>query len=262
MTFKILKKDKYSLARLGRIETNHGVIKTPFFMPIATMGAVKTLDPRDLEELDTQIILSNTYHLMLRPGVNLIKRTSGLHKFINWSKPILTDSGGYQVFSLAKWRKITEKGVEFSSDIDGKKYLLTPEKSIDIQLALGSDIMMCLDECVAYPCKKEYTAEATKRTTRWAERSQKSKIPASPAGRKNQKSESQALFGIVQGSVYKDLRLESAKDLVKLDFDGYAIGGLAVGEPRKKMYQVLDYLTPELPEDKPRYLMGRKVIRD
>ncbi len=256
MTFKILKKDKSSLARLGRIETNHGVIKTPFFMPIATMGAVKTLDPRDLEELDTQIILSNTYHLMLRPGVNLIKRTSGLHKFINWSKPILTDSGGYQVFSLSKSRKIVEKGVEFSSDIDGRKYLLTPEKSIDIQLALGSDIMMCLDECVAYPCKKEYAAEAMERTTRWAERSQKSKIPASPAGRKNQKSESQALFSIVQGSVYKDLRLESARNLVNLDFDGYAIGGLAVGEPRKKMYQVLDYLVPELPENKPRYLMG------
>jgi len=252
MTFKILKKDKSSSARLGRIETNHGVIKTPFFMPIATMGAVKTLAPRDLEELGAQIILSNTYHLMLRPGVNLIKRASGLHKFINWPKPILTDSGGYQVFSLAKSRKVVEKGVEFSSDIDGKKYLLTPEKSIDIQLGLGSDITMCLDECVAYLCKKEYAAEAMKRTTRWAKRSLKLKVKSSKLDRKK----NQALFGIVQGSVYKDLRLESARNLVNLDFDGYAIGGLAVGEPRKKMYQVLDYLLPELPENKPRYLMG------
>ncbi len=214
-------------------------------MPIATYGAVKNLDTAELKSLGAQIILSNTYHLMLAPGEKIIKRADGLHKFINWSGPILTDSGGFQVFSLAQHRKIREKGVTFADPKNGNKYLLTPEKSIKIQTDLGVDIAMVLDEVVGYPASKKMVKEAMNRTTRWAKRSKEAR-----------QSKKMKLFGIVQGGIYKDLRLTSANGLVKLDFDGYAIGGVAVGEPRNKMKHILSWTVHELPENKPRYLMG------
>lgn len=244
--FKVLKKDKQSSARRGILKTKHGEINTPFFMPIATKGAVKGLDVQDLLNLQAQIILGNTYHLYLRPGLALIKKSGGLHKFINWDKPILTDSGGFQVFSLARIRNITEKGVKFRSHIDGEKHLLTPEESMKAQITFGSDIAMVLDECTSYPCDYNYAKNSIELTSRWALRC-----------KKYFKSKSKnKLFGIVQGSIYKDLRKQSAKDLVSIGFDGYAIGGLAVGEPEKKKLEVLDYTVPELPDNKPRYLMG------
>lgn len=214
-------------------------------MPIATRGAVKYLQNSDFALLKNQIILSNTYHLYLKPGMKIIKKAGGLHKFMNWDKPILTDSGGYQVFSLKNMRQIEEKGVKFKSALDGSVHFFTPEKVIKIQEALGSDIMMVLDECAPYPCAYDYAKASSAMTLRWARRCQKMK-----------KSKKQLLFGIVQGSVYKDLRQQSAKELVKLNFDGYAIGGLAVGEPRIDMYKMLDVVCPKLPKDKPRYLMG------
>ncbi len=243
MSFTVKKKAKNTAARLGVLKTQHGSIQTPFFMPIATRGAIKTISPDELKKLGAQIVLSNTYHLLLRPGLEVIKKADGLHNFMNWPGPILTDSGGFQVFSLAKLRKITDKGVEFRDDVDGTKHLLTPQRAIDIQKTLGSDIMLVFDECVGYPVTKKKVAEAVKRTTDWARQSKKIKAQGQ-------------VFGIIQGSVYKDLRLRSLKEISKLNFDGYAIGGLAVGEPIKKMYQVLDWLKTELPENKPRYLMG------
>jgi len=243
--FRVIKKSKISAARLGKLRTNHGLIKTPFFLPIATRGVVKNLTSEELKILGAQALLANTYHLIQRPGRQIIKKAGGLHKFINWDKPILTDSGGFQVFSLTKFRKITNQGVGFNSEIDGKKYLLTPQKVIKIQQDFGSDIMMVLDECCPYPCKYKEAKKAVERTTKWAQRCQIPNIKCQIL-----------LFGIIQGSVYQDLRLKSLKELVDLDFDGYAIGGLSVGEPEKKMYQVLDWLTPELPQNKPRYLMG------
>ena len=256
MTFKfeILKKSKKSKARVGRIHTDHGVINTPVFMPVGTQGSVKTMSPRDLDEIGAEIILGNTYHLNLRPGPELIKEAHGLHKFINWKKPILTDSGGFQVFSLANMRKITDEGVEFTSHVDGQKHFLTPKKVIDIQTALGSDIMMQLDECVAYPCDKQAAKIAMERSARWALESksqlqtEKSKI--------NPNLKIPTLFGIVQGGTYKDLRKESAKKLVEMDFPGYSIGGLSVGEPQAEMFEMLDVVTDILPENKPHYLMG------
>ena len=249
--FKLLKKSKKSQARLGILNTRKGKIKSPFFMPIGTVGAVKTLTYQDLEKLDAQIELSNTYHLMLRPGEDYLKKFGGLHKFMNWKKPILTDSGGFQVFSLAKIRKVKDEGVEFQSHLSGKKYFMTPEKSMDVQLKIGSDIMMVLDECVGNPCKYEIAKDAVERTTKWAERCKKfvdkkiKKLAKKPM-----------LFGIVQGGLHKDLRVKSAQKLKKIDFDGYAVGGLAVGEAAKEMYKALDWVCPELPEDKARYLMG------
>jgi len=251
MFFKKKKKSKRSRARQGVLTTAHGRIVTPFFMPIATRGVVKTLTPDDLNNLGSQIVLANTYHLWQRPGLKVIKKARGLHKFMNWAGPILTDSGGYQVFSLAKKRKILSKGVEFLSDIDGQKHLLTPERAIEIQRIFGSDIIMSLDECPAYPCTKKYAKQSLELTTRWASRGKKAYSQQSTGYRKKH-----LLFGIVQGSVYKDLRLQSAKELVALDFDGLAVGGLAVGEPVKKLYEVLDYTVPVLPKNKPRYLMG------
>ncbi|EKD49164.1 MAG: hypothetical protein ACD_63C00249G0005 [uncultured bacterium] len=242
--FKLITKSSKSSARLGELTTNHGVIETPFFMPIATKASIKGLTVEELDMLGVQILLSNTYHLWLRPGEDIVKNAGGLHEFMKWDKLILTDSGGYQVFSLAKMRKISRDGVKFQSHINGEKKFLTPEKAIEIQQALGSDIMMVLDECAPYPCGRDDAKLAVERTSRWAEIS--SKIEHS----------NQLMFGIVQGSTYKDLRLQSAKDLVALDFDGYAVGGLAVGEPVEKMYETLDYTVPELPKDKPRYLMG------
>jgi queuine tRNA-ribosyltransferase len=272
MPFNLLKTSKKSSARLGEIITKHGIIKTPCFMPIATCGSVKSVDSVEMEKIGAQIILGNTYHLYLRPTDKLIKKLGGLHKFMNWNGPILTDSGGYQVFSLAKMRKITEKGAEFKSHIDGSHHILTPEKSIEIQQNLGSDIIMVLDECAPYPASKEYIRKSLEMTTRWAERCKiyfeksqvkKSQIP-NLKFQINPKSQNtnfkqipnSLLFGIVQGGTYKDLREESAKQLLNIGFDGYAIGGVSVGEPSEKMFKVVDWTTLFLPEDKPRYLMG------
>ena len=249
MFFKVTKRSKTSRARRGLLKTRHGEIKTPFFMPIATKAAVKSLVPEEIKDLGAQIILSNTYHLYLRPGLDLIKKAGGLHKFMKWSGPILTDSGGFQVFSLAKLRKIKRNGVEFRSNIDGSRHFLTPEKAIKIQQTLGSDIMMVLDECTPFPATKEYARKSMELTEEWARRCKLSSNRVT-------KLSSNLLFGIVQGSTFKDLRQEHAKQIVEIGFDGYAIGGLAVGEPEAKMYEVVDYTAPLLPEDRPRYFMG------
>ncbi|MBN1779232.1 MAG: tRNA guanosine(34) transglycosylase Tgt [Candidatus Buchananbacteria bacterium] len=245
--FKILKKSKLSQARLSKLKTAHGIINAPFFMPIATRGAVKNLTVEEIKDLKAEIILSNTYHLLLRPGVALMKKYGGLHQFMRWSAPILTDSGGFQVFSLAKHRKITPQGVYFSDPQNGQKYYLTPQKAIQIQKAIGSDIMMVLDECPPYPVTEKYADESLELTTKWAALCKKEH---------QKKPNSQLLFAIVQGSTFKDLRIKSAKQLTAIGFDGYAIGGVAVGEPREKMKEVLNWTIPELPADKPRYLMG------
>jgi len=245
MLFSVNLNSGKSSARCGSLETKDGVIQTPSFMPIATAGAIKGLGASDMKSLGAQVLLSNTYHLWLRPGEDTIAKAGGLHNFMKWSGPILTDSGGYQVFSLSKIRKVKPDGVEFQSHLDGSKLFLSPSKAIEIQQALGSSIMMVLDECVPYPCSRAEAEAAVKRTTDWARQCSQAKA-----------GNDQKLFGIVQGSTYKDLRLQSAKDLITMDFDGYAVGGLAVGEPVDKMYEVLDYLVPELPESKPRYLMG------
>lgn len=245
VTYELIKKSKETRARLGILHTPHGDVETPVFMPVGTQATVKAMSPRELEEIEARIILSNTYHLYLRPGHQLIQDAGGLHHFMSWDGPILTDSGGFQVFSLGDLRKITEEGVEFRSHIDGSKHLFTPEKVMEIEMALGPDIAMAFDECVAYPATYEYSKPAMERTTRWAERCLKAH------SRKDQ-----ALFGIVQGSMFKDLREISARDLVSLDFPGYALGGLSVGEPKPIMYEMLDFTVPILPENKPRYLMG------
>lgn len=244
--YELIKESKESKARLGRIITPHGEIETPVFMPVGTRATVKTMTPEEVKDLGAKIILSNTYHLYLKPGHDLVKEAGGLHRFMNWHGPILTDSGGFQVFSLGELRKIKEEGVEFRSHIDGSKHFISPETSIDIQNALGSDIMMCFDECVPYPADYEYAKQSMERTTRWAKRCKEHHKDWS----------TQALFGIVQGGMYRDLREQSAKDLVEMDFSGYAVGGLSVGEPMDMMCEVLDYTTPLLPKDKPRYLMG------
>jgi len=263
MAFKLIKKDKNSFARLGKLRTGHGTIQTPCFMPIATCASIKSLDSIEMEKLDADIILGNTYHLYLRPGDKIIKKLGGLHGFMNWQKPILTDSGGYQVFSLSDIREITEKGVRFRSHIDGSYHMLTPEKSVDIQLNLGSDIIMVLDECAPYPATKEYIEKSLEMTTRWAKRclnyfeDQRSKIKDQNHNLKlKNKKLSPLLFCIVQGGTYKDLREKSAKQLLELNFDGYAIGGVSVGEPSEKMFGVVDWTAHLLPEDRPRYLMG------
>ena len=244
--FELIKTCKQSGARLGRFHTPHGVIETPIFMPVGTKATVKTMTPEELKEIGSQIILSNTYHLFLRPGNKLVKKAGGLHKFMNWDGPILTDSGGFQVFSLGPLRKITEEGVHFRSHIDGAKLFISPEIAVEIQNDLGSDIMMAFDECAPYPADKEYVKKSLERTTRWAKRCKEA----------HKNTENQALFGIIQGGMYKDLREQSAKEIIDLDFPGYAIGGLSVGEPKKLMYEVLEYTTPLMPENKPRYLMG------
>ena len=251
--FKLLKTSKKSQARLGVLTTARGKVSTPFFMPIATKAALKNLLIDEVKDLGAQIILSNTYHNYLRPGAAVIKKHGGLHQFMNCNLPILTDSGGYQVFSLAKLRHIKGDRVEFQSHIDGSKHILTPKKVIDIQVALGSDIMMVLDECIALPATKTEATRALERTTCWAEQAFEYKKKLNKTSSKIKK---QLLFGIVQGADFKDLRLRSLEEITKLNFDGFAIGGLAVGEPTKTMYQVLDYSVPALPENKPRYLMG------
>ena len=244
--YELIKTCKQTGARLGRLHTPHGVIETPIFMPVGTQATVKAMTPEELKEIGSQIILSNTYHLYMRPGHDLIERAGGLHKFMNWDKPILTDSGGFQVFSLGPLRKIKEEGGEFRSHLDGSKHFLSPEKATEIQNALGSDIIMAFDECAPYPADRQYVKNSLERTTRWLERCKAAhKYP-----------EKQALFGIVQGGMYKELREQSAKEITAIDLPGYAIGGLSVGEPKDMMYEVLDYTVPLLPEDKPRYLMG------
>lgn len=245
MQFTVKKQDSKSHARLGKIITAHGEIETPIFMPVGTRASVKTVLNCQLEEIGAQIILGNTYHLMLRPGMEIIAKAGGLHSFMNWPHPILTDSGGFQVFSLANLNKITESGVHFQSHIDGARYFLGPKESMEIQKTLGSDIVMAFDECSPHPCDVTVAAEAVERTYRWAQ-----------VCRSYPLQQHQALFGIIQGSVYPALRELSAKQLVDLDFPGYAIGGLSVGEPAEVMYHILDGLAPKLPVDKPRYLMG------
>ena len=245
--YELIKKDAKTGARRGRIYTPHGIIETPVFMPVGTQATVKAMTPDELKEMvNAKIILSNTYHLYLRPGDELIAEAGGLHKFMNWDRAILTDSGGFQVFSLADLRNITEEGVKFKSHLDGSSHFISPEKSMSIQNNLGSDIMMAFDECCPYPATYEYTKASMERTTRWAKRC----IEA------HKNPDRQGLFGIVQGGMYKDLREESAKQLVELDCPGYAVGGLSVGESAELMYDILSYTTPFLPEDKPRYLMG------
>ncbi|MBI3579592.1 MAG: tRNA guanosine(34) transglycosylase Tgt [Ignavibacteriales bacterium] len=249
MNFKLLATD--GKARAGVIQTDHGAIESPIFMPVGTQGSVKAIEQRELKELGAQIILGNTYHLYLRPGTEIIERAGGLHKFIGWDKPMLTDSGGYQVFSLTDLRKIEEEGVTFKSHLDGSAHVFTPESVIGIQRQLGSDIMMVLDECTPYPCEFDYAFTSNALTLRWAER-----CKAAFEKEKPLYGYGQALFGIVQGSVYPEIREQSAKALVRLDFDGYAIGGLAVGEPAEQMYKITEVCEAFLPADKPRYLMG------
>jgi len=247
ITYELLHVDKNSGARRGIIHTPHGDIQTPVFMPVGTQATVKSMTPEELkEDVKAQIILSNTYHLYLRPGSKLIREAGGLHKFMNWDRAILTDSGGFQVFSLGDLRKITEEGVEFKSHLDGSRHFLTPEKVMEIENDLGSDIMMAFDECVEYPATYEYTKQSMERTTRWAKRCKEA----------HKNTENQGLFGIVQGGMYKDLREQSAKELVELDFPGYAVGGLSVGEPKELMCDILEFTTQFLPVNKPRYLMG------
>lgn len=243
--FELLYQDPTSGARLGRLTTAHGVVNTPVFMPVGTRATVKAMSPRELEELNVQIILGNTYHLFLRPGPELVEKAGGLHQFEDWHHPILTDSGGFQVFSLSNLRKMKPDGVEFASHIDGTRFFLGPRESMAIQRALGSDIVMSFDECTPYPCKYEDAAKSLDVTLRWELMSREQKL-----------KDHQQLFGIVQGSTYRDLRERSAKELVKIGFDGYSIGGLSVGESEETMFECLEWVTPLLPKDKPRYLMG------
>jgi queuine tRNA-ribosyltransferase len=244
--YEFIKTCKQTGARLGRVHTPHGSFDTPTFMPVGTLATVKTMSPEDLKEMGAGIILSNTYHLWLRPGNEIIREAGGLHKFMNWDRAILTDSGGFQVFSLSEFRKIEEEGVHFRNHMSGEKLFLSPEKAMEIQNDLGSDIMMAFDECPPFPATYEYMQKSVERTSRWAERC------LNAHGRPND----QGLFGIVQGGEYEELRKQSAKDLVSLDFPGYAIGGLSVGEPKDVMNRVLEFTTPLLPTNKPRYLMG------
>ncbi len=244
--YEAIKTCAQSGARLGRVHTPHGVFETPAFMPVGTQATVKGMSSGEMKEMGAGILLSNTYHLFLRPGHELIREAGGLHRFMNWNRPILTDSGGFQVFSLSKLRKIKEDGVMFRSHIDGSRKYLSPELSIEVQNALGADIIMAFDECAPYPCDHQYAKRSMEMTTRWAKRCQEA----------HTRVEDQSLFGIVQGSTYKELRVESAKQLVDLDFPGYAIGGLSVGEPGPIMNDILEHTLPHLPQDKPRYLMG------
>lgn len=244
--YELVKTCRQTGARLGRLHTARGIIETPAFMPVGTQATVKTLSPEELKTMDAHIILGNTYHLFVRPGHDIVREAGGLHKFMNWDRPILTDSGGFQVFSLAENRKISEEGVRFRSHLNGDPLFISPEVSMEVQNALGADIIMAFDECPPYPASYEYVKQSTDRTHRWAERCLKA----------HARPEEQALFGIVQGGMFEDLRIESAKVLTAMDFPGYAIGGLSVGEPKHLMYEMLDVTMPHLPADKPRYLMG------
>jgi len=242
--FELIRKDKKTKARIGILKTAHGIINTPIFMPVGTRATVKTCSPHELSELGAEIILSNTYHLFLRPGHWVIEKAGGLHKFMSWKRPILTDSGGFQVFSLRN-TEIKEEGVSFRSEVDGSEQFLSPEKSIEVQNALGADIIMNFDECTPYPCDYEYAEQSMEMTLRWAKRCKNAHT-----------NPHQLLFGIIQGSMYKELRKKSVEETVEIDFPGYAIGGLSVGENKPLMYEMLEYTVPLLPQDKPRYLMG------
>ena len=244
--YRLIKTEKHTGARLGEIITPHGTFPTPMFMPVGTLATVKSMSPEELDEMGANIILSNTYHLWLRPGADIVDEAGKLHNFMNWKKGILTDSGGFQVFSLSDMRRIEEEGVHFRNHLNGSKLFLSPEISIDVQNKLGADIIMSFDECPDFHHTHDYVKDSIARTTRWAER-----------GLKAHKSpDTQALFGILQGAGYKDLRIAHAKDMISLDFPGYSIGGLSVGETKQEMTEVLDYLTPLIPDNKPRYLMG------
>ena len=245
ITYELVKKDERTGARAGIIHTPHGSFPTPIFMPVGTQASVKGVSPDELHDLGAGIILSNTYHLFLRPGMDLIREAGGLHKFMHWDGAILTDSGGFQVFSLGDLRKITEEGVTFRSHIDGSKKFLSPEVSMEVQMALGSDIVMAFDECVPYPADYNYAKQSTERTIRWLQRCKEAMT-----------APNQGLFGIVQGGMYKDLREWSARETTAMDLPGYAVGGLSVGEPKELMYEMLEYSTSLLPQDKLRYLMG------
>ncbi|MFH2045653.1 MAG: tRNA guanosine(34) transglycosylase Tgt [Pseudomonadota bacterium] len=246
--FTVISESKTSRARAGLMRTSHGDVETPVFMPVGTLASVKSLSPEEITQAGASIILGNTYHLYLRPGCDVIKLFSGLHKFMNWKGPILTDSGGFQVFSLAKLSKITNEGYAFQSHIDGSSHTLTPEKAVEVQLLLNSDIMMCLDQCIHYPAEKKQAQDALELTTQWAKRCKKTWEEAGE--NKN------ALFGIVQGGMFKELREKSAQDIVEIGFPGYAIGGLSVGEPIDIMLEIADFILDKLPSDKPKYMMG------
>lgn len=246
LRYELIKKCKQTGARLGVVHTPHGAFETPVFMPVGTQATVKGMSPDELKEIDARIILSNTYHLYMRPGSDLIREAGGLHRFMSWDRPILTDSGGFQVFSLGGLREIKEEGVTFRSHIDGSKHVFTPELVMKTQEDLGSDIIMAFDECIPYPAGHDYAKKSLERTSRWALRCKEA----------HKNTERQALFGIVQGGVYPDLREQSAKELVQMDFPGYSVGGLSVGEPPEDMYRILECTVPLLPEDRPRYLMG------
>ena len=266
--FELKATDKNTRARVGRLVTAHGDIDTPAFMPVGTQGSVKAMSPRELRELKAQIILANTYHLFVRPGIEVIKHFGGLHKFVNWDGPILTDSGGYQIFSLAKLRRISEEGVRFQNHVDGAPALISPEIAMEIQAALGSDIAMVLDECPPYPCHYEYAARSIQLTARWAARCKRAvEASASPArtvppahlanaADTAATTAKQLVFGIVQGATFDDLRQTSAHTIVDLGFDGYAIGGVSVGEPEEEMFRAVEASEPVLPTNKPRYAMG------
>lgn len=278
--FELLAQDRQTKARRGRLTTAHGIIDTPAFMPVGTQGAVKAVSPGELRELKAQIILGNTYHLFVRPGLDVIERFGGLHNFMGWNGPILTDSGGYQIFSLAKLRKITEEGVEFQNHIDGARAFISPEIAMEIQTALGSDIAMALDECVPYPCEYDYAAKSAELTKRWAKRCKEAHVvilseaegsrrttstfslrdsstaPAFAESARNDTSAPQLLFGIVQGATFENLRKQNAQAIVEVGFGGYAIGGVSVGEPEAEMMAAVESVEPFLPTDKPRYAMG------
>jgi queuine tRNA-ribosyltransferase len=268
--FQLLASDQHSKARRGRLKTAHGVIDTPAFMPVGTQGSVKGVSPRELRELDAQIVLGNTYHLFVRPGLDVIKHFGGLHNFMSWDGPILTDSGGYQIFSLVKLRKITENGVEFQNHVDGARAFISPEIAMEIQAALGSDIAMVLDECVPYPCEYDYAAKSAELTARWAKKCRlwkeenaerpmpNAQRPTEESAISNQQSaiDRHLLFGIIQGSTFEDLRKQSAQQIVDLNFDGYAVGGVSVGEPEEEMMRAVESAEPFLPAEKPRYAMG------
>jgi queuine tRNA-ribosyltransferase len=249
--FELFCRDASTKARRGRLTTSHGVIETPAFMPVGTQGSVKGVSPQELRELKAQIILGNTYHLFVRPGIEVIRRCEGLHRFMNWDGPILTDSGGYQIFSLAKLRKITEEGVAFQNHIDGTPTFISPEIAMEIQAVLGSDIAMVLDECPPWPCEYDYAARSLEMTIRWAKRCKRTSDLSA-----TRPPPSALVFGIVQGGTFEELRRSSAQALAALNFDGYAIGGVSVGEPEPEMMQAVEWSEPHLPENKPRYAMG------
>ena len=249
MNFQVIRTDTRTRARLGRLFTPHGTVETPVFMDVGTLGTVKALEPRDLKELGAQVILGNTYHLMLRPGAEVLAAAGGLHRFMGWDGPILTDSGGFQVFSLARMRKITEEGCRFNSHIDGHEFFLGPKESMEMQRVIGSDIAMVFDECLPYPCERDRAEKSVEQTLRWAQ-----------ASKDAPHADGQMVFGIVQGGIYDDIRRHCAEELVKIGFDGYAIGGVSVGEPEEFMYKAVDASVPYLPEDKPRYVMGLGVM--